>query len=83
MTPFELWQTRFGAIEPVEFWNRSHAAGCQQADEAVDLALAGMPPFWFRYEEPAPMEEAEVLSEFLSKCVPGLAADASGLPAFP
>lgn len=83
MTPFEVWTGRFGDIEPAEFWRRSHEeAHCQQADEAVDRALAGLGPFWFEYNEPASVEEAEVLAEFLSKCVPGLALDASGRPAF-
>lgn len=84
MTPYELWQFWFGDIEPVEFWRRSHEEGhCQQADEAVDTALAGMPPFLFSFEEPASLEEAEILSEFLGKCIPGLPVDATGRRSFP
>lgn len=84
MTPYETWQHWFGEIEPTEFWRRSRDEGfCQQADEAVDLALAGMGPFFLDYREPASLEEAEVLAEFLSKCVPGLALDCGGRPSFP
>lgn len=83
MTPYEVWQFWFGGIEPVEFWRLSEEGGCQQADEAVGLALAGMPPFHFQYEESATLEEAEILSEFLARCIPGLPADATGRLGFP
>lgn len=76
MTPFETWKKWFGDIEPAEFWHRSHEEEhCQPADEAVDRALAGMPPFWFDYKESAPIEEAQVLAEFLAGCVTGIPLD--------
>lgn len=78
MTPFEIWKQWFGDIEPAEFWRRSHEEEhYQQADEAVDCALASMPPFFFEYEESASIEESKVLAVFLSKCVPGVPLDAS------
>lgn len=84
MTPSELWSKWFGRIEPAEFWRRSHdEASCQQADEAVDRALCGYPPFYFELEDHASLEEREVLSEYLAKCVPGVPLDDSGQMAFP
>lgn len=84
MAPAEIWSKWFGEIEPAEFWRRSHEeAPCQHADEAVDCALCGYPPFFYEYEEHASWEERESLSEYLARCVPGVPLDDSGQMVFP
>ena len=72
MTPSELWTQTFGPEDPEMFWARAKAEGCQQADEAVGLALAALDG----PSEPVSIECYEVLSRYLAACVPGLPLDA-------
>jgi hypothetical protein len=74
--PSELCQQVFGDVSPREFWEKSHAKGCQQADEAVVLALAGMPPFFLDVPS-LPEDGPEILSRYLAAYVPGVPHDAS------
>lgn len=76
-SPSETWADVFGNIDPREFWVKSKADGCHSADEAVDLAICGYPPFFFEIEALVTLEDAELLSRHLVACVPEVPNDFS------